>query len=118
MPILDNIIQAVHREIAIEPAERAVLQKLMTAAGKEIKPFQLSLTDDQWLRMGVHLVSVIRRARNHEPLEPLEESVLTQVDQDMQKLSRKVLAAAGPQLACDQNRTEVFLLAVHFAAAK
>lgn len=116
--MIDNITNAVSREIAISKAEQDILRLLLAAALTGTRQLKLNMTEERWLRLGVHLVSVIRRTDHGEMLPVVDEAMLGQVDCEMQELSRRVLQAAGSARGYGNDVAEVFLLAVHFAAAK
>lgn len=118
MQIIEQIIQSVDHEVALEKNELADMRKLLTAALAETRPINLQIPEDRWIALGVHLLSVLRRLKNGDSLPKLEAAMLEQVDLDMQDLSRRVLQSTEATRQCQSDATEVLLLAVHFAAAK
>jgi PRD domain protein (TIGR03582 family) len=118
MHMTEQIIQAVEREIELTDNERNNFITLLEAALAAAKEIKLIISEERLLRLGIHLIAVIRRAENGERLPPVDEVILQQVASDMQELARKVLGAASVTTACQTDSTEVLLLAVHFAAAR
>lgn len=114
----EMIAEAVRREISIDAAECADFEKLLAAAVAAAEKTKLGMTEERWLGLGLHLVSTLRRVKRGETLPPVDETMLQQVDTDMQELSRQVLKAVDATSERQNDATEVLLLAVHFAAAK
>jgi PRD domain protein (TIGR03582 family) len=118
MYMTSEIIQLVDQEIKLADNELNDFKTLIEAATKAAQDVQLVISEERLLRLGVHLVAVIRRANSGEVLPPVDEIMLQQVAADMHDLARKVLGATLVTKPCQEDSTEVLLLAVHFAAAK
>jgi len=116
MDMIFKITQDVAELELIDPSEQKVFQDVLSAAIEVTQKNSIILTPERWLAVGVHLLAVIRRARNNEKLPPVDQTILQQVCPDMLKLSRQVLDRLSGGLENDD--TEVLLLAVHFEAAK
>lgn len=118
MHMTEKIIQAVKQEVALADDEQKDFKALLAAAIAAAQKVQLFISEDRLLRLGVHLVAVLRRAKIGETLPPVDEAMLQQVPADMQDMAREVLGASLAARPLQTDSTEVLLLAVHFAAAR
>lgn len=116
MEMIFKIIKDVAELESIDPFEQKEFQDVLSAAIEVTENNSIILTPARWSAVGVHLLGVIRRARNNEKLPPVDQTILQQVCPDMLKLSSQVLDRLSGGLENDD--TEVLLLAVHFEAAK
>lgn len=118
MQMKEKITEAVRQEMSMNAGELADFQKLLEATMAGVRDNKLVMPEERWLGLGLHLVATLRRVKNGETLQAVDQSMLEQVDADMQELSRQVLGAVEATAECQKDATEVLLLAVHFAAAK
>lgn len=116
MQMINAIVQEVAKQLDANLSEVSELNNLMTAALAETTRLGLTVPRDRWLAMGVHMLGFLRRMRSGETLPPVEKELYAEIPPEMLHLAGRVLAAAGSER--EAGDAEVFLMAVHFEAAR
>lgn len=113
MQMIDTLITAIAVEMPMAAEEMVAFKELLQLVAVNAQGVQLTISEERWLSMGIHLLSAMRRLANGEKLPAVDELVMEQVSLDMMDLSRKVLDKIH-----SNDDTEIVLLALHFETAK
>jgi PRD domain protein (TIGR03582 family) len=118
MQMIDTIVKTILAEMPIDSQEIAEFKKILQIIAANAEEINLEISEERWLSMGVHLLSVIRRLKKGEKLLKVDSFIVEQVSLEMMELSRKVLQHIDSANVCSNDDTEVVLLALHFETAK
>ena len=96
---------------------QALWLSLMEASRSEMEHQGFKLNDLQEERLGVHLVALVGRQQKREFFPDLDEALMEEVSPWGWELTEKVTRLLNiPEW--ETSKTEQFLLAIHFEAAK
>ena len=95
----------------------ALWLSLMEASRSEMEHQGFKLNDLQEERLGIHLVALVGRQQKREFFPDLDEALMEEVSPWGWKITEKVTQLLNiPEW--ETSKTEQFLLAIHFEAAK
>lgn len=114
------IVQAedIIKQIQLSEADSRALKELLPDVAARMQVMNISVSQERWLAMGVHLAAFVDRVRTGEYLPPVDKSVLAQVDTEVLNISRAILGKYSNQFNREVDDTEALLLAVHLEAAR
>lgn len=116
--MIEKIIRNISQQMELQDIDTKTLRELLPYVIEGINEIDVSLNDERWVGLGVHLLSFARRIRENEYLDAVDESVLAQVGSDVFTVSRRVLEKYSKQFGREIDDTEALLLAVHFETAR
>ncbi|MBA4493902.1 PRD domain-containing protein [Paenactinomyces guangxiensis] len=116
--MIDQLIQEISQQNPLVWQEKTELTSLLFNIKKRTEQISLSLSQERWMAVAVHLLAFIKRMEKGESLPPIEAEVWEEVSDEMKEVSRLVLEAYGHHNGRNICNTEILLLALHFETAK
>lgn len=98
-------------------AGKALWLSLLEASKSEMGQQGIGMTDLQEERLGVHLVALVDRQQKREFFPDLDEALMEEVSPWGWEITEKVTQLLNVS-EWQTSKTEQFLLAIHFEAAK
>ncbi|AYK08442.1 PRD domain-containing protein [Brevibacillus laterosporus] len=118
MRMMISIVEEVAKLSPIQDTEVSELTKLLEDIQQLTSQIPLTINEERWIAMGVHLLAFMRRVQHKERLAAMDLSLMEEGDVRLQQISQKVLDAYGEQYSFLIEPIEIFLLQVHLETAK
>ncbi|MDF9411538.1 PRD domain-containing protein [Brevibacillus laterosporus] len=118
MRMMISIVEEVAKLSPIQDTEVSELTKLLEDIQQLTNQILLTINEERWIAMGVHLLAFMRRVQHKERLAAMDLSLMEEGDVRLQQISQKVLDAYGEQYGFLIEPIEIFLLQVHLETAK
>ncbi|MDV3430362.1 PRD domain-containing protein [Paenibacillus larvae] len=113
----DSLIQDIMAGVKVPVQDPVPLRCLLEQTYKVAEELKLNLTLSRWIALGNHYAAMINRLQAGDKLPPVEEEAFNEISAAAEEASAFVLRSYHEQLKLNIDRTEIFLLAVHFEAA-
>ncbi|USG64219.1 hypothetical protein NDK47_18940 [Brevibacillus ruminantium] len=116
MHMIEEIVREVAGATDEEMTEYSECKRLMQMIEAEMRERRYEIPRYRWLAICAHLLAFVRRMASGEKLPEVEAELFEEIHPNMLALSRRILF--GQETGWQEDRTEVFLLAVHFEAIR
>lgn len=100
-------------EILDNSAEKEKFTELLSFVWKECKEKQFQIEDYKWKSLVNHMAAMRERARKGEVLEEIDPEMFSEIGEDSLTLAKEIVNRIE-----NLQENEMYLLSVHFEAAK
>lgn len=118
MQMIDMLAEQIARETVVGADEHQCLKTVLAITRHGVESVSLRLSQEKWLSLGVHMISMIRRIQQAQSLPPIDQVIAAQLDHEALCLSKQVLAEITRTIGGRADEAEEILLAIHFQAAR
>lgn len=117
MQSADSLIQDIMAGVKVPVQDPVPLRCLLEQTYKVAEELKMNLTLSRWIALANHFAAMINRMQAGDKLPPVEEEAFDEISEAAEEASAFVLRACHEQFEQNIDRTELFLLSVHFEAA-